>query len=153
MALRAAAPPKLLVTPRTRITAVPRPARARPGRIRGRPGTGFTVGLEVHLEGVEAHAEHGEVAERADGIDQALGAEVLQGGGERSVGDEVVLQHLAAEPVERPVGRVVEDGLTSLGDGLDSGLGDAGRHGLVHMGVPRVLGVPVAGRHQQRQLP
>ncbi|MGQ4434251.1 hypothetical protein [Streptomyces sp. SAS_260] len=90
-------------------------------------------------------------ATASDGVDQTLGAEVLKCGGEGLVGDEVVVEDLPAEPVERLVGLVAEDGLALLGDRLDGSFRDAGLDRLVHMGVPGVLRVPVAGGHQQRE--
>jgi hypothetical protein len=55
--------------------------------------------LQVDLEGVEQHGEHGEVPQAADEVDNAWFAELLQGRGERGVRHEVLTENLGAELV------------------------------------------------------
>jgi hypothetical protein len=59
--------------------------------------------LQVDLEGVEQHRQHGEVAQAADDVDQARLAPLGVGGVERLLVDEVVAQDLGGEGVEQLV--------------------------------------------------
>ena len=75
------------------------------------------------------------------------------GGVERLLVDEVVPQDLGGEGVEQLLVGVREVRHPVVGEFLDRLGRDVGRDRLLVMRVPRVLGVEVPGRDQQRQLP
>lgn len=109
-------------------------------------------GLQVDLEGVEQHSEHGEVAQAADEVDDALLAQFVQGRGEGGVRDEVLAQDLGAELVDHFLVAAGEARLFVLRQRLQALRGHAGLDGLADVRVPRVLRIPVPRGDEQAQL-
>jgi hypothetical protein len=108
--------------------------------------------LQVDLERVQQHGQHGEVAQAADQVEDPLLTQFGQDDGERLVGDEVVLEDLDGELVDDLLVRLGEPRLPAFRQRGQAVPADPKAGCLADVRVPGVLRVEVPGRDEQAQL-